>query len=151
MRVITGSLFSVAEQMQIKLRVFKDDQYSHRTYLCKPSEVKIGYWELLTTCCGCISPPKRREESGLRGLWRTVMPQRQCFLFRTTLILSHLWPSAHPDRPVRLWISADHFPLKSTHCQVSVGHPALKVERSLSFHFIYSQPCDIHAGPADLE
>ena len=42
---MTRSLFGVDEQMQIKLNVFKDDQYSHRhrTFLCKPSEVKIDY------------------------------------------------------------------------------------------------------------
>lgn len=150
MRVITGSLFSVDEQMQIKLRVFKDDQFSHRTYLCKPSEVKIGYWELLTTCCGCISPPKRRGESGLSGLWRTVVPQHQCFLFRTTLILSHLWPSVHPDRPVRLWISADHFPFKIHSWPGFSWSSCLKSWEVIIIPF-HLQPCDIHAGPADLE
>lgn len=87
-------------------------------------------------------------EGGLGGLWRTVGPQHQCFLLRTTLVLSHLWPSVHPDRPVRLWISADHFPFKIHSLSGFNWSSCLRSWEVIIIPF-YLQPCDIHAGPAE--
>ena len=132
-------LFSVDEQMQIKLNVFKDDQYGHRqnfslqTFKSQDRLLRVA-----------DNLPRLRQPS---QRWGTVdsgaceeqscpsisvfcsEPLLFCHIFGLQCIQTGLWGCRS-----QLTTSL----LKSIHCQVLIGHPALEVGRSLSFHFIYS-------------